>query len=463
MDGNNDYLKSLQDALNARAGWLEKSELGKLKDELRAFQSSFSSLYAMYLKKGLIHEDPYKHENKISELEVPESSGFTENEKLDQLSMRLSNYDSQLDFLVNFYQFGVEFLNLDRIKRILGLIKYIDWTALSPDSASYTTRAVAEITLQVKMGIDPLALRVIGESLTSLSRATGAIIGCLKILSDYNREAWKLRLRTAISGMPASDANLTAIKKRWAAGNAGGPFYSDFAEEVIREDYSKEGPALREKVLKSLAVMESKPKAEKKQVSFRSILIDGLQVIGGAYSGLNEAGIKMDENETILANRKKSFWEKVKDIMSQMIRKEPEAIVYEISYQDPARGTMKKENLDYRFFRTEMERKCRVLAGVGGVRGGGNSKIDNMTEEQLVGLLERMIREVQGLHKTLNALDDFFKAEIVKEDRDKIKGIKPELATIKNAILRANQLRHEYSAQIEELEQMKKLGINTGV
>ncbi|MDR1046957.1 MAG: hypothetical protein LBL64_04210 [Treponema sp.] len=462
MDENNDYLKSLQDVLSARAEWLEKSELGKLKDELRTFQSSFSSLYAMYLKKGLIHEDPYKQENKISELEVPESSSFTENEKLDQLSLRLSNYDSQLDFLVNFYQFGVEFLNLDRIRRILGLIKYIDWVALSPDSISQTTKALAEMTLQVKIGVDPLALRVIGESLTNLSRTTGTIIGCLKILTNYNREAWKLCLRDAISGMPASNANVMAIKKRWAAGNAGSPFYPDLAEEVIKEDYSKEGPALREKILKSLAVAESKPKAEKKQVSFRSILIDGLQAIGGAYSGLGEAGMKMDENETILANRKKSFWEKVKDIMAQMIHKEPDAVIYELSYQDPARGNTVKENIDYHLFRTEMERKCRILANAGGVRGGGNSKIDSMTEEQLVGLLERMIREVQGLHKTLNALDDFFKAEVIKEDRDKIKGIKPELAVIKNAILRANQLRHEYSAQIEELEQMKKLGINTG-
>jgi hypothetical protein len=185
-------------------------------------------------------------------------------------------------------------------------------------------------------------------------------------------------------------------------------------------------------------------------------------VIGGAYSGLSEAGMKLDENETVLANRKKSFWEKIKKIMAQMIHKEPDTVIYELSYQDPVRGTRVKENIDYRLFRTEMERKCRVLAGVGGVRGGGNSKIDSMTEEQLAGLLERMIREVKGMHKALNALDDFFKVEVVKEDRDKIKGIKPELAAVKNAILRANQLRHEYSAQIEEVEQMKKLGINTG-
>jgi len=63
------------------------------------------------------------------------------------------------------------------------------------------------------------------------------------------------------------------------------------------------------------------------------------------------------------------------------------------------------------------------------------------------------------MHKTLSALDEFFKAEVNKEDRDKVRGIKPELATIKNAIVRANSKRHDYSAQKEEEEQLRRLGV----
>jgi hypothetical protein len=85
--------------------------------------------------------------------------------------------------------------------------------------------------------------------------------------------------------------------------------------------------------------------------------------------------------------------------------------------------------------------------------------MQSMPEEQLLGMLERNIRDAQTMHKIFGALDDFFKLEAGKEDRDKIKGIKPELATMKNAIVRANQRRHEFSAQKEEEEQMKKLGI----
>jgi hypothetical protein len=73
--------------------------------------------------------------------------------------------------------------------------------------------------------------------------------------------------------------------------------------------------------------------------------------------------------------------------------------------------------------------------------------------------LERSIRDVQNLHRTLSALDDFFKTAAPKELRDRIRGIRPELASMKNAFVRANQLKHEYSARKEEEQQMKRLGI----
>jgi hypothetical protein len=82
-----------------------------------------------------------------------------------------------------------------------------------------------------------------------------------------------------------------------------------------------------------------------------------------------------------------------------------------------------------------------------------------MTEEQITGYLDKNIKEVQALHRTLSALDDYFKANVVSEDRGKIKGIKPELSALKNTLVKANQLRYDYSAQKEEEEQMKRLGV----
>jgi hypothetical protein len=461
MAENTDFIKALADALEARRNWIEGSELIKLKDELRTFQMSFSALYTMYLKKGLIDEDPYKQEAKIVELEVPEATAFSEAERVDQLSIRLANYDNQLDFLVNFYQFNTEFLNLDRIKRILGLIKYIDWSRLSTDSQHPNTKAVAEITNQVKIGIDPLALNVIGESQTKLSKSTPAILGYLKTLTDYHKELYKLNLRQDVtSGMsPAEAVQINLVKKKFAQSCPGKPFYTEMVDAVLKEDYSKEGPALREGVLKALEVADSKPKNVVVEVSYKAILLDGIQGLGSTAAAFTDILLKLEENQALLDNRKLSFWEKVKKIVAQALNKEPEPTIYEVEYMDPIKGKMVKEQVNVSSFRANLDRRTRSLANIGS-RGAAVAKLEAMEEEQLIQFLERNIREVQSSHKTLSALDEYFKSEVDQGDRDKVKGIKPELATIKNAIIRANQKRHEYSAQKEEAEQLKRLGVS---
>jgi len=461
MAEENDYIKTLDGVLKERAEWLERSELPKLKEELRMYHTGFASLYNLYLKKGLIHEDPYKQEAKIAELEVPSSAAFSDMERLEQLTQRLSNFDNQLDFLVNFYPFNPDYLNLDRIKRILGLVRYIDWNSLTPDSQNPMTRAVAEMTNQIKIGAEPLTMSVISESLVHLSKSNTPIMGYLKALTDYRRELFKYELREITGGLSKGDAtNIAHIKKAFSQAKPGVPFYPDLAEEVIKEDTTSEGPALREDVLKKLRVADNKPKAAKVQVSFKSILIEGIQTLGGTAQTFTDIAGKLDENETILENKKKSFIQKLKKLMQQVLNKEPEPIVYDVEYMDPVKAVKVQERINFSAFRSDLDRKIRTLVPMA-ARGGTASKLESMQEEQLIGFLERNVREIQSMHKTLTALDEFFKAEVDKEDRDKIRGIKPELGTLKNAILRANSKRHEYSAQKEEEEQLKRLGVNS--
>ena len=462
MAEEGDYLKTLDEALKERADWLEKSELPKLKDELRMYHTGFASLYNLYLKKGLIHEDPYKQEAKIAEIEVPSATAFSDAERMEQLTQRLANYDNQLDFLVNFYPFNADYLNLDRIKRILGLVRYIDWVNLSPDSQNPMTKAVAEMTNQIKLGTEPLTMSVISESLVHLSKSFTPIMGYLKALTDYRRELYKLELRDVTGGMSKSDAaNSNQIKKAFLQAKSGTPFYPDLAEEVIKEDTSPEGPTLRDDVLKKLKVADNKPKAAKVQISFKSILIEGIQTLGGTAQTFTDIAGKLDENETILESKKKGFLQKLKKLLQQMLNKEPDPVIFNVEYMDPVKAVNVRERVNFSTFRGDLDRKIRTLAPMAS-RGSAASKLEAMQEEQLIGFLERNVREVQSMHKTLTALDEFFKAEVDKEDRDKIKGIKPELGTIKNAILRANSKRHEYSAQKEEEEQLKRLGVGPG-
>ncbi len=63
----------------------------------------------------------------------------------------------------------------------------------------------------------------------------------------------------------------------------------------------------------------------------------------------------------------------------------------------------------------------------------------------------------------MTSLDTYFKSETTREQRARLRGITIELTGIKNAIVKTNQKKHEYVAKHEEIDQLKKLGINTEV
>ena len=224
----NNYIATLEQVLFAKQEQLEKTEMAKLKDELRTYHASFASLYNIYLKKKLIDEDPYKQEAKITEIEVPDSSVFQEAKRIEALTIRLANYDNQLDFLVNFYQLGVDYLNLDRIKRIVGLIRYIDWANFSADAQSIMTKSVAILTNQSKAGVDPLTLSIIGESCSRLSKTTHSSMKIVKELSTFYREKYKLSIRQNITkDMSAGEATPENIRKKMPSALPGQPFYKE--------------------------------------------------------------------------------------------------------------------------------------------------------------------------------------------------------------------------------------------
>ena len=450
------YVDNLTEALLAKKEWFEREELGKLKDELRTYQTSYSSLYHIFLKKKLIDEDPYKQETKISELEVPDSSPINEAKRIEQLTIRLANYDNQLDFLVNFYQLGMDFLNLDRIKRIVELVRYVDWVALTPDSPGAVTKSVAALANNSKVGVDAITLGIIGESLSRLSKSTVAALNILKELSNYYREYYKITIRQhAMQGMSASDATMENIRKKWVAAMPGSPFYKELIEEIIKEDFSESGGELRDAVLNKLKVPAEKPKAVKPAVDFKGILLDGIAVIGSAGNLLTEIGEKLDENQATMESRKKGFMETLKELIRQITKAEPEAVVYDIEYNDQTRGVPVKERLNFHDFRETLNKKARILNSF--VRGPAYQKLSAMSEEQIIGYLDKNIKEVQTFHRMLGSLDDFFKANVSPENREKIKGIKPDLSALKNTFVKANQIRYDYSTQKEEDEQLKRL------
>jgi hypothetical protein len=342
---------------------------------------------------------------------------------------------------------------------MVGLVRYIDWVSLTPDSQSPNTKYAAELITNAKAGGDSLTLSIIGESLTKLPKCTAAIMGILKSLSVYHKEKYKLNVRGAIAGMSAAEANAANIRKKMATAMPGSPFYQEFIDELIKEDYSKDGPALREAVLKSLQVAEEKTKAAKPKVVYKDILISGLHAISTSTSVLTEITQKLDENQEVLENRKKGLWEKIKQLLRSMTASDPEEIVYELQFFDQVKGVETKEHLNFIQYRADLDKKIKIYSRMS-AQGPGAAKFREMPEEQLLTYLERAIKDLQSNFRILTALDEYFKSSVPREERDQIKGIRPDLAAVKNCYVKANQIRHDYSAQKEEEEQMRKMGIN---
>jgi hypothetical protein len=450
-----EYQSALASALEARRLWLEKTEFPKLKEEFRTFHSSFAAIYDQLIQKRLIHEDPYKQEAKAGEIKVPKPIN-SEGDKVEQLTICLSEYDNQLDFLINFSQFSVDFLSLDNIKRIIALVKYIDWNHFSIETQSSTTKAMVDVTVQARTSGDQISTRLIGDSLGALDKSSAAIMGYLKGAAGFNRENYKLELRQNITGGMQAEATTETIRKKFAAAMPGRPFYPDLAEEVVKEDFSAEGGKLRDGILKQLGIPENKPKTVKAQVSFKTTLLEGFMIISSVSVSMGEAAPKLDDNSLLLQNRKQGFFDQLKNMIRQMMNKPPDPVIYDIEYMDTVKGTSTREKVNFNTFRADLDRKIRSFGSLG---NRGNSKLDSMEEKQLLPILEKAIRDAQSVHKILSGLDEYFKAEAPRELREKVKGIKPELATIKNAVIKANQKRHEYSAQLEEDEQLKRLGV----
>ncbi|MDR1307628.1 MAG: hypothetical protein LBK74_08655 [Treponema sp.] len=453
-----EYQKALDHALNLRAGWLEGTEFPKFKEEIRTFHNAFEGLYKLLIQKKLINEDPYKQEAKIGEITIPPPIQ-PDGDRKDQLTMNLSAYDNQLDFLVNFFPISIDFLTLENIKRILALVKYIDWAHFTVNTQNAATKAVVDVVNQARIGSDPLSTNVINESLDKLNQGTGSIITYLKEATGFSRESYKLDLRQNITAS-MNDASVEAVRKKFSAAMPGKPFYPDLTEELIREDFGRGGEQLRSAVLQQLAIPENKPRAAKKEVSVKTPLLEGLMVIGSAAAVLGDIIPRLDENNLVLQNRKQTFGEKLRELFRQMLNKEPAPVIYNIEYIDSVKGTAVKETVNFYAFRPELDKKLRFFASLGGRSGAAASRLEAMEEKPLLALLEKAVREAQGLHKTLFGLDEYFKAEAPRESREKIKGIKPELGTLKNAIIKANQKRHEYSARLEEEEQLKRLGVS---
>jgi len=464
---SSNYTAIIEAALEARAKFIEDKRLPHLKENFRLFQTLFENIYNILLRKSLIQEDPYRYEHKISEVSLPPRDNFTESEKQEKMSQRLSEFHSQLDFLNNYYQFSLEFLNLKRIKLIVGLVKYINWQNLSTTSTNITTLVLAEYVQRVKQGTDKVSVGIIKDAASQLDITTKQIMAALSEITFCLRENYKLELRTKIfsrlpdmkAGEPPKDGIIERVQRMFVQSMQGSPFFPSLVEEVLAEDYSSRSKELQQTILEKLAIKEVIAKKKKKEPAYKAILLEAARNLAKSGITLKDGLTKLNNNSLILASRKAALGEKFSRWVRRTIQKKADEQIFEVEYFDGATSATIIEKIAFTRFYQESKKKARLFMALANKMSTAYQRLEGAGEEQIFDFLGKNLGDLQLIYKRMEGLDTYFRSEFTQAERNKLKNIKLELTTLKNSIIKTNKIRHDYVSGIEEEQQMKKLGI----
>lgn len=468
MSSPDEFSKNLYEVAEQKILWLDSVALPKVLEEYRNYHSIIKNLISMLLKKRLIDTDPYKYEKKIIDITVPDSSDFKDSENVAIFGMRLSEYETSLDFLCNYVGFTVESLSLDRIKKLAQMNSFILWASLSSAGTRANSRALSVIFSSIRMSADTLSTGLINNITSVAVKSIDTITTELKVLTEIQKELYKIEVRKAILDAPVFSSirdsltlenGVSQIKKVFPALLRKKSFYPDLIRELVQEEVGPDKDSLRQAVMNKFGVIAQKSEKKIVDVDTKSILLNAIRIFGAFSSQFDAVLQKIGENHLLLQSEHSGAWEKFLSTCRKAVGLHEKTIEYKIKVTEPFSQVVKSETLDYSNFIDSLAQLSHLYANMGAKTSPVYKKIEKQTNTAILDYVQKKISECQFLYVTLVGLDEFFKSEVSVMNRSKVKGLGMELTSIKNTIVVANHRKVEYVSLVAEQDQMKKLGI----
>ncbi|UTY24280.1 hypothetical protein [Treponema denticola] len=466
MENRKNFVEELSVVLDTKRNEFNTKILPKVQENYNIQISALHAIRSTLLKKRVIHDDPYKYDSKMTEVEIPSKENFADSEKASVIGTRLAHYETMLEFVSNYYQFNTEFLTPKRISLLLELNSTFIWSDFTNTSTHTNTRAIADIINNLFKGPDQLSNSLLRDSVAHMGKSEVYINTQLKSLSLFYREEYKLLIRREI--MPSvkvsktdcsNPANiLREIKKIFSIKMKKKPFYTDLIVEIIREDYGEDSSILQQEILSKLEIKEKQDSFSPQKVNNRPILISGLKILSNSAPHLKAALEKIKSNQEMVYKAENTVFKKIAQIFRQALKLEPPEKQITIIITDNITQNTKKQTINYSVFEKEVLQKISLFQSILMSNSAVNQKIKTMPDEFLFNSLTKYISDSNEILKQLGGLDEFYK-NVKPELRSKIRGIKIEITTITNSVIKANQCRAEYQALSDEVNQMKRLGV----
>ena len=468
MSDNQTFFGALETAIAEKTENLNAKVLPGVLSNFQLLHTCVKNMYTMLVQRALIKPDPYKLEKKITEIVLPDESTYMENERSIVMGTRFSDYESMLEFVCTYYKFSTDRLDLAQTKRLLDLATCIDWRAFSVNSSKVNTRGLATLVNEAHVHAPQMVLSLISDSLNKSSTAVSAIYSGLTDLVNFKRESYKFEVRKKVLENPAFDkttlssfsAELAEIKRLFPKLLGKKQYYNELIQEIVKEDCAPEKEQFRQQALARLRVAENTVREVKQKVNTRAILLDTVLSLSALAPQYEQIIAKIDSNHAVLSSEHNGFFDKLKRALRQAFNLKAAQEEYElviVNQKNEARTTKK---IEYNTFFALLVRKQQFLQSFADTQGDEFRKIAAAAEETVLGFVNRQLADNWEILLQLNALDEYFKSQASTADKDKIKGMKMELVTMKNTLVKTNQKRAEYVSVVEERMQMEKLGID---
>ena len=469
MSESEGFQALLAEAVEAKSRFLTEKTLPQLRESFRMFETLFENLYNILLRKALIQEDPYKYEQKVSEIEVPPKGEILDMEKSDKLSQRLSAFHAQLEYLNTYHQFSLEFMDLQRLRRIINLVQYINWGGLSEASTDATTAVLAETLGKIRPGSDNVSTGIISTSLTQLQKLYRAILAQLREILGFQKQSYKLMLRRELFGSirqkletsyaVSVDKAYDRLRAAFASSLKGRPFYRDLAQELLQEEFSREAAELQKKSLSVLKIPREEPVEVRKRPDYRVLLMEAVRLILPAGGHLRDALRKVVANQEMLEKSRRGLGGKFRSWLQKRFQSREQSWLVEIRHFDPRTSATQIESIDFQKFIENVRRKSSLFGALSQPDSTSFVRLSEASEQQIDTFLKKNIGELQLQYRRLQGLNEYLRQEAPAELKEQLKGIKIELSGLKNCVVRANHRRYEYVALKEEEVRLQQLGV----
>lgn len=468
MSTENSFKAKLYEVAEKKATLIDTTVMPQMLDNYRSIHASLKGLINLLESKKLILPDPYKQETKLADIKIPETEGFSDLEGPTVFGIRISDYESSLDFLCNYGVFSLQALTPERIKVLFNFNMFIDWSSLNHIPTQPNSRYFSLILNSIKNGSDTMATGLLNNMISSVVRCFQEINTELKNLSNIQRELYKIEVRKNVldsadviekyESSNEKDA-MDVIKKEFASHMGQKKFYAPLIQDIIQEDFSLDKEKLQAAVLEIFFTETKKEEKLEKKIDTKAMILDVVKIMPSFSVSLVSIYKKIAENHELYQDEKKTVWDKFVNALRIAFGISPKPIEYSIKSVDMFTNTEKSEVINYYDFMKEFYNIGKNYGALGDPNSPILKKLEKEDEEDILLFVQKKLSMIQVLYATLVGFDNFFKTSVHQANRSKVKGLKMDLDVLKNNALKANKNKAEYVSTITFEKQMEKMGV----